>query len=168
MTIKWQDDLLLLIAAAFLLGFLLAHHSSISTNNTTKEKEIIRQRPDTAHSVIALPLHPLNIRALGNRTKTIVLHDTVYRDACLDTLIKSDTAATAPDTLSVCYARNIFYVSLGLSPRRQLVAIPYLARDTFYWRADSIHVEAASGRAWYDDALVVILSLAAGIIVGKL
>lgn len=168
MTIKWQDDAALLILAAFLLGFLLAHGDQTNTNDIIHEKQLIRTRPDTAHAVIDVPLRPLNIRAPGNQIKTIVLHDTIYREACLDTLLTSDTAATAPDTLSVCYARNMFSVSLGFSARRTFVAVPYLARDTFYWREDSIRVTSASSRAWYDDALVVILSLAAGIIVGKL
>jgi hypothetical protein len=168
MTIKWQDDAVLLIIGAFLLGFLLAHGGQTTSNDTIHEKQIIRARPDTAHSVIDIPLRPLNIRAQSNRIKTIVLHDTIYREACLDTLLRSDTSAAAPDTLSVCYARNIFSVSLGFSPRRKSVAVPYIARDTFYWREDSIRVASASSRAWYDDALVVILSLAAGIVVGKL
>src|SRR5665213_484809 len=168
MTIKWQDDAALLILAAFLLGLFLAQSSHLSTTDAIKEKEIIRQRPDTAHSVIDVPLRPLHISAPGNRIKTIVLHDTIYREACLDTLLRSDTAALAPDTLAVCYARNIFSVSLGLSARRKFVAVPYLARDSLYWRTDSIRVASASGRAWYDDSLVIILSLAAGIIVGKL
>lgn len=167
MKTKWQDDALLLLAA-FLLGLLLAHGGQTTSNETIHERQIIRTRPDTARSVINVPLRPLNIRAPENKIKTIVLHDTIYREACLDTLLAIDTAATAPDTLSVCFARNIFSLSLGLSARRRNVAVPYLAHDTFYWQSDSIRVAEDNGRAWYNDALVVILSLAAGIIVGKL
>jgi hypothetical protein len=165
MKTKWQDDAPLFVAA-LLLGFLLAHDFGTSSHDTIREKEIVRARPDTAHSVADVSLHPIKATAKENRT--IILHDTLYREACLDTLIRSDTAAIAPDTLSVCYARNMFSVALGFSPRRKFIAVPYMARDTFYWREDSIRVTDATGRAWYDDALVVILSLAAGIIVGKL
>jgi len=167
MKTKWQDDALLLLAA-FLLGLLLAQHSGTRTHDIIREKEMIRARPDTAHSVVQVPIPPLTAKASANRITTIVLHDTVYREACLDTLLASDTSATAPDTLSVCYARNMFSVAMSFSPRRKFIAVPYLARDTFYWRQDSLRVAEGDGRAWYDDALLVILSLAAGIIVGKL
>ncbi len=167
MTTKWQDDAMLLVAA-FLLGLFLAQHSGTSSNSTIREKEIVRARPDTVRTVIEVPTHSLHLKGTVNRTRIIVRHDTVYRAACLDTLIAGDTLATAPDTLSVCYARNAFSISLGFSPRRMRVAVPYLARDTFYWRNDSIRATRASGRAWYDNVLLVIVSIAAGMIVGKL
>jgi hypothetical protein len=165
MTIKWQDAALLLVAA-FLLGWLLSHGSSTGVS-TIQEKEIVREHFDTAHSVVYVPFRPLEIKSTTNHTRTITLHDTIYREACLDTLIASDTAATAPDTLSVCYARDSFSVAVGFSPRRKDVAVPYIAHDTFYWHEHS-PPQYEGDRKWYDDALIVILSLAAGIIVGKL
>jgi hypothetical protein len=166
MTIKWQDAALLL-AAAFLLGWLLSHGTSIG-ESTIQEKEIVQTRLDTAHSVVDVPLHPLRVLGTTNHTRTITLHDTVYREACLDTLIASDTAAIAPDTLSICYARDSFSIALELSPRRKDVAIPYIAHDTFFWHQNTPPAYEGKPRSWYDDALIVILSLAAGIIVGKL
>ena len=166
MTIKWQDAALLL-AAAFLLGLLLAHGGQTSSNDTVHEKEIVRARIDTAHSLVDVPLHPLLAKGKSNHVKTIILHDTIYREACLDTVIRNDTSATAPDTLSVCYARNNFFVQMGFAERKKYVAVPYLAHDTFYSREDTVRIEN-NPHAWYDDILVVIISLAAGIIVGKL
>ncbi|GEM_PF-2562794 len=165
--IKWQDAAILL-AIAFLLGFLLAPHSQSSSQDEVREREIVRVRPDTVRTLVTVPMPPLHVRSAPNRARTVVLHDTLYREACLDTLLRSDTAASAPDTLSVCYLQDRFSVALGLATRKQAVAVPYLAHDTFYWREDETRSETGHGSAWYDDALVVILSLAAGIIVGKL
>ncbi len=167
MQIKWQDAALLL-AAVFLLGWLLSHSTASTEPNTIQEQEIVREHFDTAHSVVFVPFPPLAITGTSNRTKTILLHDTVYREACLDTLIASDTAALAPDTLSVCYARDSFSVALGLSARRKSVGVPYVAHDTFYWHEQFIPSAVEGKRAWYDDALLVMISLAAGIIIGKL
>jgi hypothetical protein len=167
MTIKWQDAALLLVAV-FLLGWLLSHSTTSTGENTIQEKEVIREHFDTAHSVVEVPLRSVRMMGTTNHTRTITLHDTLYREACLDTLISSDTAALAPDTLAICYARDTFSVAVGFSPRRKNVAVPYLAHDTFYWHEHFVPSPLESKRAWYDDALLVILSLAAGIIVGKL
>ena len=167
MTIKWQDAALLIVAV-FLLGWLLSRSTDSTVGTTIQEKEIVREHFDTAHSVVYVPFHPLGIKGTTNHTRTITLHDTIYREACLDTLITGDTTATAPDTLSVCYARDSFSVAVGFSPRRKNVSVPYLAHDTFYWHENFVPSQLESKRAWYDDALLVILSLAAGIIVGKL
>ncbi len=167
MTIKWQDAALLLVAV-FLLGWLISHSTESSGTSTIQEKEIVREHFDTAHSVVYVPLRPLGITGTTNHTRTITLHDTIYREACLDTLIASDTTALAPDTLSVCYARDTFSVAVGFSPRRKNVAVPYIAHDTFYWHEHEVPSPLESKRAWYDDALLVIISLAAGIIIGKL
>src|ERR1700722_316770 len=118
MTIKWQDAAVL-IAAVFLLGWLLSHSTESTGQNTIQEKEIVREHFDTAHSVVYIPFHPLGIMGTSNHIRTIMLHDTIYREACLDTLLKSDTTALAPDTLSVCYARDSFSVAVGFSPRRK-------------------------------------------------
>jgi hypothetical protein len=167
MTIKWQDATLLLVAV-FLLGWLISHSTGSTGNSTIQEKEIVREHFDTTHSVVDVPLRPILAKANTNHVRTILLHDTIYREACLDTLIASDTTATAPDTLSVCYARDSFSVAVGFSPRRKNVAVPYIAHDTFYWHEHDIPSPLESKRAWYDDALLIIISLAAGIIVGKL
>jgi hypothetical protein len=167
MTIKWQDAVLLLVAV-FLLGWLLSHSSESTGQSTIQEKEIVREHFDTAHSVVDVPMHPLIVMGTTNHSRTITRHDTIYREACLDTLIASDTTATAPDTLSVCYAKDSFSVALGLSERRKNVAVPYIAHDTFYWHEHDVPSPLESKRAWYDDALLIIISLAAGIIVGKL
>jgi hypothetical protein len=166
MTIKWQDATLLLVTA-FLVAWLLSHSSESSSDGIVHEKEIVREHFDTAHSIVYVPLRPFGIAGTTNHTRTVVLHDTIYREACFDTLIANDTAAIAPDTLSVCYARDSFSVVVGFSPRRKDVAVPYIAHDTFYWH-ENAPPSYQSNRAWYDDALMVILSLAAGIIVGKL
>ncbi|MHB8392489.1 MAG: hypothetical protein ACYDBH_23390 [Acidobacteriaceae bacterium] len=167
MTIKWQTAALLLVAAG-LLGFLLAQGTRTDSNRSIRERELVRIRPDTALAVAQVPLRPLRLRTAANHVRTRTIHDTLYREACLDTLLTTDSSASGPDTLSVCYARKVFALFLGLAPRRRLVAVPYLARDTFYWREDSIRVAQGTGRAWYADALLVIISLAAGILFGKL
>ncbi len=167
MTIKWQNVALLIIVA-LLLGFLLAQGTHTNTNRSVRVKELVRTRIDTARVVARVPLRSWRLTARANREKIKTIHDTVFREACLDTLLTTDTSATAPDTLSVCYARNAFSLCLGLAPRRTLVAVPYLARDTFYWREDSERIAATSGRAWYPDALLVIISIAAGLLFGKL
>jgi hypothetical protein len=167
MTLKWQDAAVLL-AAAFLLGWLLSHATESTAQNTIQEKEIVREHFDTAHSVVYVPFRPLGITGTSNHAKTLTLHDTIYREACLDTLIASDTTALAPDTLSVCYARDTFSVAVGFSPRRKRVEVPYVAHDTFYWHEHFIPTLEENKRSWYDDALLVILSLAGGIIIGKL
>jgi hypothetical protein len=167
MTIKWQDAALLLVAV-FLLGWLLSHGAGPASEGIVHEKEIVREHVDTAHSVVDVPLHPFNVMGTTNHTRTITLHDTVFREACLDTLLGGDTTALAPDTLSVCYARDSFSVAVGFSPRRKDVAVSYLAHDTFYWNERSPPAYEGKAHAWYDDVLIVILSLAAGIIVGKL
>jgi hypothetical protein len=167
MTIKWQDAALLLVAM-FLLGWLLSFGRQTSGESTIQEKEIIREHYDTAHSVVYVPLRSMAVEGTTNHTRNITLHDTLYREACLDTLIVSDTTAVAPDTLSVCYARDTFSVAVGFSPRRKDVSVPYLAHDTFYWHEHTPPPYEGKPRSWYDDALIVILSLAAGIIVGKL
>ncbi len=166
MTIKWQDAALLL-TAAFLLGWLLSFERQSTVGGTIQEKEIVREHYDTAHSVVEVPLRALEVQGTTNHTRTITLHDTIYRETCLDTLIDIDSAAIAPDTLSVCYARDTFSVALGLSARRKSVDVPFIAHDTFYWH-ETAPPTYEPKRAWYDDALLVIISLAAGIIVGKL
>ncbi len=158
----------MLLVVAFVLGLLLAEGSGTKTNDVIREKEIVRTRPDTVLSIVEVPLRSIAINAKRNHTTTVIEHDTVFAEDCLDTLLTTDTAAIAPDTLSVCYARNAFALSLELAARRKPVEVPYLARDTFYWRADSIRIESGNGHAWYDNALMVILAIAAGIIVGKL
>jgi hypothetical protein len=165
MTVKWQRAALL-VAAAFLLGWLLSHSTS-ANDDVIREKEIVNTRFDTVHSVAQVPLRPLHAEAPTNHSKTIMLHDTIYREACLDTLIAGDTTAIAPDTLSVCYARDTFSLALGLAARRKNIAVPYVAHDTFYWR-DNEEQFRENKQPWYDAVLVVILSLVAGIIVGKL
>jgi hypothetical protein len=167
MTIKWQDAALLVIAL-FLLGWLLSHGAGSTGESTIQEKEIVQTRLDTAHSVVDVPLHSLRVLGTTNHTRTVTLHDTLYREACLDTLLSSDTAAIAPDTLSVCYARDSFSVAVGFSPRRKEVAVPYIAHDNFFWHQNTPPAYEGKSRAWYDDALIVIISLAVGIIVGKL
>ena len=167
MTIKWQDAALLLVAV-FLLGWLLSHGAGSTNEGVVHEKEIVREHFDTAHSVVYVPLRTVGVMGTTNHTKTVTLHDTVYREACLDTLIANDTTAIAPDTLSVCYARDNFSVAIGLSARKKDVLVPYIGHDTFYWHENSPPAYEGKARAWYDDALIVIISLAAGIIVGKL
>ena len=168
MQIKWQH-IAELIALAFLIGFLILQKSpNTSTNGIVHEKEIFRDRFDTVHSVVYVPLHPLKASAKPNLIKTITLHDTIYKEACLDTLLFTDTAAAAPDTLSICSVQNIFSISLGLSARRKEVAVPYIARDTFYSREDTVRISGSDTRPWYQNALTIILSVIAGIIFGKL
>jgi hypothetical protein len=158
-----------LIAIAFLIGFLISQKAPTSSNSgIIHEKQIFRDRFDTVLSVIYVPLRPLKAKGKPNIINTIALHDTIYKQSCLDTLLSNDTSAIAPDTLSICSAQNIFSISLGLSPRRKEVAIPYIARDTFYSRDDTVHVPTGETRAWFQDALTIILSVAAGIIFGKL
>ncbi len=166
MTIKWQDAALLLLAA-FLLGLLLATGGHSVRNQAVHEKEVVRDRLDTSHTVVSVPFAAIQANSRPNRTKTIVLHDTVYREACLDTLIASDTAALAPDTLSVCYARDAFSLALGLAARRKNIAVPYVAHDTFYWR-DNEEQFRENKQPWYDALIGIVIALAAGIIVGKL
>ena len=138
MQIKWQH-IAELIALAFLIGFLILQKSpNTSTNGIVHEKEIFRDRFDTVHSVVYVPLHPLK------------------------------ASAAAHDTLSICSVQNIFSISLGLSARRKEVAVPYIARDTFYSREDTVRISGSDTRPWYQNALTIILSVIAGIIFGKL
>ena len=167
MSIKWEDVAMLLVLA-FVLGLLLAEGSGTRSNDVIREREFIRARPDTVHTVVEIPTHPIAVHAQRNRTRTIILHDTIFKEACLDTLVTTDPTACAPDTLSICYAQHSFALSLGFAPRRKEVTIPYLAHDTFYWRADSLRTEAASSRAWYEDIMTILVAVAAGIVVGKL
>jgi hypothetical protein len=169
MKLNWQDAAALM-AVAFFIGFLLSNNQPrTSDGGTINEKEIFRTRIDTAISVVYVPLSPLKASASPNQTKTTVLHDTIYKEACLDTLLNEDTTAIAPDTLSICSAQNIFSISLGLSPRRKEVAVPYIAQDTFYSREDTIRVPTGGPpKPWYEEALTIILSVAAGIVMGKL
>ena len=165
MNIKWQDAALLLVAA-FLLGWLISHGSQ-PPNARIQEKELIKEKADTVLSVVSVPIRPLAVRSPKNTSTTIVLHDTVYPEVCLDTLLKTDTTAIAPDTLSVCYARDLFSIAFGLSPRRESIKVPYIAHDTFLWRDNEEQFQAEK-QPWYDVALGVIIALAAGIVIGKL
>lgn len=165
MNVKWQDAAMLLVAA-FLLGWLISHGSQ-SRNAMIQEKELVKTRIDTVQSDISVPIRPIIANAPTNHTKTILIHDTVYREACLDTLLKTDTTATAPDTLSVCYAQNEFSLALGLSSRKENIKVPYIAHDTFFWR-DNEEQFRQTKQPWYDVALGVLIALAAGIVIGKL
>src|ERR1017187_5286272 len=111
MKIKWQDAAGLM-AVAFFIGYLISNNESKQNNgNTVSEKEVYRTRIDTAISVVYVPLGPLNAKAAPNQIKTITLHDSIYKEACLDTLLTTDTTAIAPDTVSLCIAQNIFSIS---------------------------------------------------------
>jgi hypothetical protein len=168
MQIKWHEAAAL-IALAFIIALLLSQKPpSSGSSGTINEKEIFRDRFDTVHSVIYVPLSPLMVNATPNQIKTITLHDTIYKEYCLDTLLTADTTAIAPDTLSICSLQNTFSISLGLSARRKDVAVPYIARDTFYSREDTMKVPIGEARPWYQDVLVIILSVVSGIIFGKL
>jgi hypothetical protein len=167
MKINWQDTAAL-IAVAFLIGFLISQKPPGSnTSGIIHEKQIFRDRFDTVLSVVYVPFHPLIIKAKPNIIKTITLHDTL-KQICLDTLLKTDSTAIAPDTLSICSTQNIFSISLGLSPRKKEVPVPYIARDTFFSREDTIRISSSESRPWYQDALTIVLSVIAGIIFGKL
>jgi hypothetical protein len=170
MQIKWQVGTALLIAA-FLLGLLLAGKTSMNaTEHTVHEREIFRTRIDTAHSIVNVSLAPIMAIGRTNRILTHTIHDTLYQTACLDSILVTDTTAIAPDTLSVCYERRLdnFAVRLWLSPRRKEVMVPYLAHDTFYWREDSVRITGSTPHKWYEDVLMVIVSIAAGIVLTKL
>ena len=170
MLIKWQTVAILLLVV-FLLGIFLSRKtSSILNEHSVHEKTILRTRVDTAYSTVIVPLAPIMATGHANRVLTHTVHDTLYRIPCLDTILVTDTAATAPDTLSVCYNResNSFAARLWLSPRRKEVTIPYLAHDTFYWREDSVRTTSNTSRKWYEDVLTVIVSIVAGIVVGRL
>jgi hypothetical protein len=170
MHIKWQTAALLLLAA-FLLGLLLSTTTSTTnTGHNIHEKEVVRARFDTAYTIVAVKLSPIHASGVSNRTKTIIHHDTIFKTPCLDTILVTDTSAVSPDTISVCYApiADSFNVSLRLAARKKEVRVPYIAMDTFIWRSDSIHVSSSTERKWYDEVLMVIVSIAAGIILSKL
>ena len=170
MQIKWQIALLLLIAA-FLLGLLLSGKTSVtSSDHTTHEREIIRSHLDTARSTVTVPLSHIAVSGKSNRTVTRTVHDTLYRARCFDSLLVTDTAAIAPDTLSLCYEprADSFAATLWLSARRKEVLVPYVAHDTFYWRSDSVQLSASSSTHWYDELLMIAVSIAAGIVIAKL
>lgn len=169
MRIKWQTAALLLVAA-FLLGLLLSAHTSTDTGHVVREKEMVRARFDTAYSVVTIKHLPIRVNGVGNRWRTIVVHDTIFRSRCLDTVLVTDTSAVSPDTISVCYTPIIdsFRVSLRLAARKQGVRIPYVAMDTFVWRSDSVRIASSSENRWYDEVLMVIVSIAAGIVLSKL
>ena len=170
MLIKWQTAIILLLLV-FLLGlFLSGKTSSILNEHSVHEKTILRTRVDTAYSNVIVPLAPIVATGHANRVLTRTVHDTLYQTPCLDSILVTDTAATAPDTLSVCYHRenDSFAVGLWLSPRRKEVTIPYLAHDTFYWREDSVRIASGTSRKWYEDVLMVIVSIVAGMMVGRL
>jgi hypothetical protein len=168
MQIKWQEAAAL-IALAFIIALLLSQKPPASNDSgIIHEKQIFRDRFDTVLSIVYVPLAPLNATAKPNLIKTITLRDTIFKETCLDTLLTSDTTAIAPDTLSICSLQNTFSISLNLSARRKEVAVPYVARDTFYSREDTVKVQTGDPRPWYQDALVIILSVVSGIVMGKL
>jgi len=155
MQIKWQSAALLLIAA-FLLGLLLAS-SKTSSDRTVHEKEIIRTRVDTVRTIQHVLIRPLRIQAKA----------TIHQDsACLDTLLRADTSAETPDTMHVCFAKKIFSLAFGFAPRRKYFSIPVIVHDTFYWQEDTVRI--ANTKAWYEDVLLAIVSVAARIVLGKL
>lgn len=167
--LKWQWAVMGPVAA-FLLGLFCGPCDSYRTNSSysTYESQRIRDRLDTARSTVYVPLTSMRVQAPANRVRTITIHDTLFTERCLDTLLSTDSTATAPDTLSVCFARNVFSVCVGLSPRRKEVAVPYIAHDTFYSREDTVRMTSSEKRSWFENLLTVLVSVAAGIVIGKL
>jgi hypothetical protein len=141
-----------------------------SNEHTVHEREIIRTRADTARSIVTVPFAHIAFAGRSNRIQTRVVHDTLYRTRCLDSLLVSDTAAIAPDTLSVCYEAKTdsFAAKLWLSARRKEVLVPYLAHDTFYWRQDSVRLATSSSTHWYDEILMIAAAIAAGFVISRL
>ncbi len=168
-SLKWQWALLG-PAAAFVLGLLCGpcNPNRTDLSERTYESERIRDRLDTARSTVNVPIASMRVQAPANRVRSFTIHDTLFAERCLDTLLSTDSTATAPDTLSVCSARNVFSVCVGLSPRRKEVAVPYIARDTFYSREDTVRMTSSEKRSWFDEVLTILVSVAAGIVIGKL
>ncbi|SRR5579883_2477509 len=165
MQIKWQYAAAL-VGIAFFIGVLISYRSSApTTNGISHEKQVYRMRFDTAKTTVAVPVGRIRLR--GPMAHKLAA-DSTTSIACLDTILRMDTTALAPDTLSVCFARDTFSLRLGFSPRQKEVSVPYIAHDTFYSQIDTIRIAGGSSRAWYDDALIIILSIAAGIILGRL
>jgi hypothetical protein len=133
-----------------MLGWVVGSHQSDRSGWT---HATYRERHDTVHTILRVPRPPIITTAHENRVKSIRIHDTLYTARCLDTVIASDT-------LSVCYARDTFAISLHFAARQMPVAIPYVARD-------SIIAQVVS-RPWYEDVLMVIVSFVAGMVLGKL
>src|ERR1051325_11423263 len=146
-TIKWQTGLSICIVL-FVAGYIFGNSKKPNTSHI-----IYRERIDTAHTIVTVPLRPLHITAPASRTKRIRIHDTVFAARCLDTLIASDT-------LSICYARDVFTVALHFAARQMPIEIPYVARD-------SVVTEFVT-RPWYEDVLMVRVSVAAGMVLGRL
>ncbi|MDP4198305.1 MAG: hypothetical protein Q8922_04695 [Bacteroidota bacterium] len=164
---KWQWAVLGPIAA-FLLGLLWNAPNGTDESRMTHESQIIRLRLDTAHGLIGVSVAPIHLQAKVNRMRPITIHDSVCTERCLDTLLIADTSQIAPDTLSVCFAHNMFSVAVGLGTRRKSIDIPYMARDTFYSREDTIRIVSTDKRNWYDQVLAILVSVAAGIVIAKL
>jgi hypothetical protein len=165
--LKWQWAMIGPVAA-FLIGLLCSGPNATHESHVTHESQLIRMRLDTAHSTVTVPIAAIRARGASNRVRTIAMHDTIFAEHCLDTLLQHDTLQTAPDTLSVCFARNVFSVFVAFSPRRKEIAVPYIARDTFYSREDTVRIAASEKRSWYEEVLTVLVSVAAGVVIAKL
>ena len=155
-TLRWQSAALIMIAA-FVLGFVM-HKGKHEEHSASHEKLIVRDRVDTVHTLVQVPISRLQLRAGGR--------DAARHAICIDTLLHADTSASAPDTISICYARNIFSLAIGFAPRRTFLALPITMRDTFYSREDTVRI--TDSRAWYADVLTIVLSILAGVVVGRL
>jgi hypothetical protein len=147
--IKWRT-VLCVCHALFVAGYIAGSCNKRNTSNTA-----YRERIDTAHTLVTVSIKPLLVSAKTNRTKTIRIHDTIFTARCIDTVIASDT-------LSICYARDEFTIALHFAARQLPMAIPYVARDSI------ITDFSTRTRPWYEDVLMVIVSIAAGMVLGRL
>lgn len=159
LTCKWQTAFCL-AAALFVAGWILGSLDRQPRSHETYAS--YKARPDTAHVVVNVPLAPLMLRGTASGTRTLHIHDTVFIAHCLDTLVRFDSLAIASDTLSVCIARDLFSLSLNFAQRRKQLAIPYVAHDSVITRT------IVDRRPWYEEVLMAIVSVAAGMLLGRL
>lgn len=161
---RW--DIIACVAAfALLAGLLIASGGHERADNSSHERLLVREHFDTARCTVYVALPPLRIAARANSTRPITLHDTLYRESCLDTLLRADSFARGPDTLSVCYAHDLFRVALRLAERKREVLVPYFARDSSYSRADTVRV--SERQPWWQETLTIATAIAAGLLLGR-
>ena len=165
-TLKWEYAAAIAIAL-LLIGMMLSSRTKIiERNNASSEKQLVRTRIDTAYQTVYVPIVAARARIHSNREPKHIGSSTTYR---LDTVMRFDTSARDPDTLSLMHTlpADSFAISLRFSPRRANVQVPYIAHDTFYWHSDTIRTSQETKRAWYDETLSVVLAVAGGFVLGR-
>ena len=160
-------------ALGFILGLLLTSGPTTrfeehTQHITTRE----RVRHDTVLRIITVPTQAVHVTGrAAERPRPVRFAEApaiVAPAVCLDTLL-CDTLSATPDTLSVCYApqRSLFMVAFRPSPRHYPMRIAYDAHDSVITQIDSFREATSSGHHWYDELMLILVSVAAGLILSR-